>query len=167
MLDFLLGHLDATAVVFALLLVLLLVLYSAERRVRRLWLMLLVRIRWFPQGAFMLACTTGDETWGTFLANELAPNLGDSAVIVDLHSSEARSFERSLAREFVAGLDDTRSVVVFMPYLEYRVIEFGPALDEPEDPEGHMGPREMALAKLTSALMEQVEQGRERMRMYI
>jgi len=165
--DFLLRHLDATGIVFALLLALLLVLYSAERRVRRLWLMLLVRMHWFPQGAFMLACMSGDETWDTFLSNELAPQLDDSAVIVDLHSGEANRFEQRLAREFVAGLSDTRAVVVFLPYLEYRVIEFGPALDEQEDQEGQAGPRRMALSKVSAALMELVEQGRERMRMYI
>jgi hypothetical protein len=159
--------LGVTGIVFALLIALILVLYSAERRVRRLWLMLLVRVRWFPQGAFLLACMTDDADWNGFLADELAPQIGDSAVIVDLHSGDASRFERSLAREFVAGLDDTRSVVVFMPYLEYRVVEFGPALDLPDEQDMPNGPRAMALARTAAALMELVEQGRERMRMYI
>lgn len=160
--DSLAGHIDTVAVVFIGLLVAVFALFSIERALYKVYLMARVRARWFPEGRFVLACTTEDDHWDTYLQENLLPGLEDCAVIVPARQiGLTGDFERRLVDTFMENSCLEPAVVVFLPNLEFRVIRFGEALRGADEDGGRM------LAKARERLMDLVDEQKDRIKLYI
>lgn len=166
LLDFVRRHMDAAPVMFWALVLAVLAIFSAERALWLLYLMVQVRRRWFPEGRFVLISWQQGGEWDRYMEDAVMPSISDYAVVAGLPGgpgvlpeSDAVLADR-LVRA-IAGPDNTGPVaVVFLPYFTYDTIYFG---DGPASPDG----QDYLTKKKTARLVTLVEEHKDQMRVYI
>lgn len=140
-------------------------LFSAERVLWCIYLMVEVRRRWFPEGKAVVFCPSDDELFREIAEDRILPRIGDVTVVVPM--PEAHGWWRRGAdlpeRLLLAFKGEARPpfAIVFKPYFSFERVEFEDAFTALADG------RESPLKKREARLRELAGEFRERMSVYI
>lgn len=126
------------------------------RGIRRCWLLLQVRARWYPRGRRVLLVYSDSPNWKEYFETAILPRLGDTAIVINWSQRAAwarmtRSLELRLFDHFagssllplsfwptnkvrwdanVMGREFNPLAIVFVPWWKPKVLRFWRALKE-------------------------------------